>query len=162
MKLLNHLTPSLLSAAAFAFAIGACANDREDTDTLGIIACEYFADGPILEATATATAAEAPDVSAQDTRYNLSLANVSGARGGFLKVTLSGGEHTFFFDHAVGLTLTNAGGLVPAAAQLSSDPDCATVKSAFRYDVSAGTYTLSLTTTAEDPLLLVVLGPEAR
>lgn len=144
-------------AIALPFLLVACGDENRATSPGGV-ACEHFAEGPILEVTAGASAAAAVDVSSQMTRYDITLGTLGNARGGYLKaVVTSAGTRTFFFDTAVNVAITAAGGaLVQPQSNVASNLDCATIKSQLAYTLGEGTYTIEVSTAAEtDPVLLV-------
>ncbi len=152
-----------LPLAALAFI--ACGDDHDHAHepTAGEDACEHFAQGPIETATAGASASEAVDVSEEHTRFDLTLPAAGERRVGYVEVAIdAAGDHTFFFDTAVDLTLTDgAGAAVAAESTATSDPDCGTIKSAVTVELAVGTYTLAIDAAAgTEPVLLVWFGAE--
>ena len=153
---MNLARLALIASLSFA----ACDSDNDRTSTLGEDACAHFADGPIIAATAGASASAALDVSVEATRYDLTLGTVGAARGGFVKVTVaSAGTRTFYFDTAVDVVVTSGGGaVVQPRTVVAANGDCATIKAERSYVLGAGTYIFALTTNATtDPVLLVWL-----
>lgn len=148
-----------VSLAAVVFV--ACGEDRDDPPSPAEDACEHFAEGPVETATAGASAAEAIDVSAEHTRFDLTLPAAGDGRVGYVEVAIdAAGDHTFYFDTAVDLDITNgAGAAVTPERTVSTDTDCATIKTAVTVELAVGTYTLAIDAAAgADPVLLVWFG----
>jgi len=146
-------------ALAASFVLAACGDDNRAASAAEV-ACGHFADGPILEVTAGATAAVAVDVSSQGSRYDLTLGVSGNARGGYFKASVaSAGQRTFYFDTPVDVVLTGPSGIVQPQSVVASNLDCATIKTQIAYSLSAGSYTIEVATASEtDPVLLVWFG----
>jgi hypothetical protein len=146
--------------AVLAMTAGACDDKATTVESPGADACEHFASGPIRAITAGADAATAADASAEHTRWDVTLAAVGGAGHGFLAIEIDAvGDHTFFFDRAVTLTMRDGNGatVVPEASA-TSDADCAEVGGAFTFELAVGTYSLELSSSSTDLLGLVWFG----
>lgn len=135
-------------------------------------ACEHFANGPFEAVTASASTANAPDVSAAHQAFQITLVEAggggSGGGGGSDSGTLGGfvsfpsadaADYVFFLDEDVPFAIEDSSG---AAADLieSCDPaacsaSCAAIRGRHVVEFGVGTYYLVLGPTSETQVTLV-------
>lgn len=126
-----------------------CGDDHHDHASAGEEACEHLENGPVRSITAGVDAASAPDASEGHSRYDVTLVQIAGQPGGFVKVAIAdAGEHILFFDQDVALVVTDAGGAPVVTTRTVGDADCDRVAVAFTMDLAVGTHTLALTPTS--------------
>lgn len=153
--LIDRLVPAV-AASVLALSSFGCANERDAEPSIGFDACEHFSNGPERGVSAGMGVASAADVSDEHTRYDLTLPGDAAPHVGFVKVAIAdAGAHVFFFDAPVEVAVTDASGTAVAPeGTATSDADCATVGSAFTFELAVGTYTLAVTSEAADVSLV--------
>jgi hypothetical protein len=144
------------------FAVG-CGEDADDVsveegeESPEEEACEHMAEGPAQAVTASAVVAEAPDGTAEHTRIDVALVDVSGTVGGFVNYEAAeDGEYVFFLNDDSAFTLRDAVG-VPLASE-SSGPvaECGEVVVFHQYDLEVGTYIMDFEGSDETSVSVVV------
>jgi hypothetical protein len=148
MKLLPVV---LLSTALF---VG-CGGDEESADTEG---CEHLQGGPATPITATASSTGAPAVSNDHRRYDITLTDVTGGKGGSVSFAASEGmDYVFFTSADVKVTVTNASGAaITAEESVNSSSTCTEIKGRHTFPLSVGTYTLTFGPTTATSVSLVI------
>lgn len=145
------LPVALLSTALF---VG-CGGDEESADTEG---CEHLQEGPAAPITATASSTGAPAVSNDHRRYDITLTDVTGGKGGSVSFAASEGtDYVFFTSADVPVTVKNgSGATVTAEESVKSSSTCTEVKGRHTFPLSVGTYTLTFGPTTATSVSLVI------
>jgi hypothetical protein len=139
-----------LSTSAILLAAPACDDHDHEHESPAEDACGHFADGPAASITATDDPGTAPAADALHTRYDVTLADMGGTPGGFLKVAVAeAGEYFFFVDGGATLTLEDSGAAaVTPEASGTTQADCAVVDAWYQFDLEVGTYTVEVAAAA--------------
>ena len=156
------LSASLLSSLLLS---SACGGDEEETENPDVEGCEHLQEGPATPVSATATGAAAPAVDDDHRRYDITLTDVAGGKGG--DVTFASGEagdYVLFLDAAVPVSvLDGAGAQVPFESSSASSAQCTEIKARHVLELGVGTYTLRFGPSPLDAVGLVVeLGEHAH
>jgi len=135
--------------------VGCSGEEEESADTEG---CAHLQNGPAATVTATATASGAPAVSNDHKRYDITLVDVSGQKGG--SVTFAASEATdyvFFLNADVAFSVANSSGQ-PVAIEESatSSSECGDIKGRHVVPLSVGTYTLTFGPTSATSVSVVI------
>lgn len=153
------------TAVAAALALAGCADDTtaapDELAELEADVCEHFAEGPILAVTAGADAASAVDVTGSHTRFDITLADVTGGKGGFVSIAIDEAtEYAIFVGADVDVKVTDATGAVvtPEETFVGSDV-CAAIGASYHMDLEVGTYTVEIGPTTETLVQLVYVEP---
>lgn len=137
---------ALFSMSAAALVASAPACDDHDHDSPAADACGHFANGPAAPITASDDPDTAPAADALHTRYDVTLADMGGTPGGYLKVAVDeAGEYFFFVDGGATLSVEDsaAAALTPEASG-TTQADCAVVDAWYQFDLDVGTYTVEV------------------
>lgn len=145
------LPVALLSTALLV----ACGGDEETADTEG---CEHLQKGPAAAVNASASGTSAPAVSNDHRRYDITLTDVTGGKGGSVSFAASEGtDYVFFTSADVPVTVKNGSGTaVTAEESVNSSSVCAEIKGRHTFPLSVGTYTLTFGPTTATSVSLVI------
>ncbi len=149
------------AAVGLALAVGLAGCGGEDEHGLEEELCEHLEAG---ESTAvTAAEADPPSLSELHRRYEVSLPESGGQRGGnVLFVVDHGGEFVFGLSKDVSFELQDPSGNVVAPEEGHGDGDaCEALAAVHAYDLTVGTYTVALGPTAEMTVSIVVEHPHS-
>jgi hypothetical protein len=132
-----------------------CAGEEETAD---VEACEHLKEGPQTAVTATAATTGAPAVSNDHRRYDITLADVTGGKGGSVSfASAEAAEYVFFLGADVPFKVTSSGGqTVAIEASATSSSECGEVKGRHIVPLGVGTYTLSFGPTSATSVSLVI------
>lgn len=132
-----------------------CSGEEESADTEG---CEHLQNGPAATVTASATATGAPAVNNDHKRYDVTLVDVSGQKGGSVTFAASeAADYVFFLGANVGFSVANANGQAVAIEEsATSSSECTEVKGRHVVPLSVGTYTLTFGPTSATSVSVVV------
>lgn len=121
-------------------------------------ACEHLNNGPSVAVNASATAADAPQVSEGHKRYDIALISDNAQYSGkVLYNSKEEADYVFFFDQDVTLEVRDAAdAVVEIEATASFSAACSTVKARYEIPLGVGLYTLHLGPTAASTVSLVV------
>jgi hypothetical protein len=146
------LFSAVLLSSALLVACGEEAEETADTE-----ACEHLKEGPTSPVTAVATGM-GPAVSNDHRRYDITLVDVTGGKGGSVSFAAAEGiDYILFTGADVPVTVKNSGGTaVNPEASATSSSECTEVKGRFTYPLSVGTYTLTFGPTALTSVPLVI------
>ncbi len=129
----------LLSACLLSSALLVGCGHTEDADSEG---CEHLQKGPGVAVTASATASDAPAVSNDHKRYDITLPS-----GGTGSVSFASGEaadYVFYLNAEVPLRIASASGqAVTFESSATSSASCTTIKGRHVAPLEVGTYTLT-------------------
>lgn len=141
------------SVVAFALACGGTTTPEPSPDAE---ACEHLKEGPATPVTAAAT--NGPAVSNDHRRYDVTLAETGGQRGG--QVTFAATEqsdYVFFLGKDIPVTFANAsGGAVEVESVEKSSTECTEIKAKHTVPLDVGTYTLTFGPTTETTVGVVI------
>lgn len=148
MKLFSAV---LLSTALFM----GCGNDEENADAEG---CEHLQEGPAAPVTATAATTGAPAVSNDHRRYDITLTDVTGGKGGSVSFAAAEATDYILFTSAdVPVAVKDSGGMTVAPeASVKSSSECTEIKGRHTIPLSVGTYTLTFGPTTSTSVSLVI------
>lgn len=136
----------------------ACGAPKEEEHSIDEEACEHFEQGPSSAVTATAATSGAPSVSEGHQRYDVTLVDVTGGKGG--SVTYASAEeadHVLFLSEDVAVKVKDSAGVdVAIESSATSSADCAAVKGRHVVPLKVGTHTLTFGPTDKTSLKLVV------
>ena len=126
-------------------------------------ACEHLQEGPNVAVTATAAATGAPSVGTEHTRFDVTLIDVTGGKGGSVSFASEHeADHVVFLSEEVVLKVKDgAGAEVALESSAASSADCALVKGRHVVDLGVGTYTFSFGPTTKTSVQLVIEVDEA-
>lgn len=148
MKLFSAV---LLSSALFL----ACGEEEETADSEG---CEHLKEGPVTPITASASDTGAPAVSNDHRRYDITLTDVTGGKGGSVSFAAAeGADYVLFTGADVPVTVKSSSGTaVNPEESVKSSSVCAEVKGRHTFGLSVGTYILTFgpTTVTSVPLVI--------
>ncbi|WP_224361812.1 hypothetical protein [Hyalangium versicolor] len=146
----------LLSAVLlFASLSVGCGEEEESIDSEG---CEHLQKGPSTPVTATASATGAPAVSNDHRRYDISLIDVTGGKGGSVSFAVSEAIDYILFTNAdVPVTVKDANGQTIAFEESAkSSTECSDIKGRFTVPLAVGTQTFTFGPTTATSVSLVI------
>jgi len=146
----------LFSAALLSTALLlGCGGDEETADTEG---CEHLQEGPATSVNASASGTGAPAVSNDHKRYDITLTDVTGGKGGSVSFAASEGiDYVLFTNADVPVTVKDGNGQTVAAEEsVKTSSVCTEVKGRHTYPLSVGTYTLTFGPTTATTVSLVI------
>jgi hypothetical protein len=152
----THMKMKLFSAVLLSAAlIMGCGNDEETADTEG---CEHLKEGPATSVTATASTTGAPAVSNDHRRYDISLTDVTGGKGGSVSFAVAEAtDYVLFTSADVPVAVKDSGGMtVTPEESVKSSSTCTEVKGRHTVPLSVGTYTLTFGPTTATTVSLVI------
>jgi len=121
-------------------------------------ACEHLQEGPSSIVTATATASGAPAVDNDHRRYDISLVDITGGKGGFVSFDVENAGHYILFTGAdVPVVVRNAAGdTVSFEVSVKSSTECTNVKGRHTVPLAVGKYSLAFGPTMQGVVSLVI------
>ena len=148
---MKHFSAVLLSAALL---VG-CGEENIDND-----ACEHLQEGPAAPITASANTTGAPAVSNDHRRYDISLIDATGGKGGSVSFAVTeAGNYALFLGGVVPVNLRDANGeLVKVNASGMDSEACSELKRTHYFVLEVGTYSLTFGPTTESSVSIVILG----
>jgi len=155
----RHPDNLLLTLGASALHLLGCGSAQQQQHDPADDACVHMANGPNANSAASDAAdAGAPDVSAHHTRHDITLTNLTGGNGGFVKFL--SGKHTdffFFLDKDIPFAVQDAVGGAVSIEERRSVGECAEVAMGHKAAIEVGTYYLSFGPTPLATVSLVVV-----
>lgn len=145
----------LLSAVLLSTALLAACGGEESADAE---ACEHLKEGPASTVTAAATASGAPAVNNDHRRYDITLADINGGKGGSVSFAVAeAATYVLFTTVDAGLGVKNANGQdVTVSQRTTSSTECTEVKGRYTVPLTVGTHTLSFGPVSATTLSLVI------
>ena len=139
----------LLSAALLA----SCGGENVDTKP-----CEYLQEGPASSVTASASATGAPAVSADQRRYDISLIDVTGGKGGSVSFSVAeAGDYTLYLNGEVPVNVTNASGQrIEVTVSGTGSSECTEIKRRHTFPLAAGMHSIAFGPTTVSSVSLVI------
>ncbi|MHB8878407.1 MAG: hypothetical protein ACYC8T_32325 [Myxococcaceae bacterium] len=152
---LSQLAVPAAVAFAFAFAFAACPAPAPTVDDEG---CEHMKEGPAVGVTATDAGSTAPEVKGDHQRYDVTLIDVTGGKGGRVKFAAAEKTDFIFFTGADVPVEVFDSSDAPAAIESSvkSVTACTEVKGKHTVPLDVATYTLSFGPTTETKVSVVI------
>ena len=149
MKLFSAV---LLSTALL---IGCGDEEGENADAEG---CEHLQEGPVSSVNASASTSGAPAVNNDHRRYDITLTDVTGGKGGTVSFAAAEEAHYIIFSNAdVPLAVRDANGqTVSAEESVKSSSACTEIKGRHTFPMKVGTHTITFGPTTEDSVSIVI------
>lgn len=146
---LKRFSAVLLSAALLA----SCGGENVDTKP-----CEYLQEGPASSVTASASAMGAPAVSADQRRYDISLVDVTGGKGGSVSFSVAeAGDYTVYLTGEVPVNVTNASGQrIEVTSSGTGSAECSEIKRRHVFPLAAGMHSIAFGPTTAGSVSLVI------
>lgn len=137
-----------------------CGGDEESVDVEG---CEHLQEGPASSVTATAATTGAPAVNSDHKRYDVSLVDVTGGKGGSVSFAAAEeGDYVIFTSADVPVAVKDANGAAVAIeASVKSSAECTEIKGRHTVPMKVGTHTLTFGPTTQSSVSIVI-EPEAH
>ncbi len=148
---MKRFSAVLLSVA---FLVG-CGEASSDSD-----ACEHLQEGPASAVTASANELGAPAVSHDHRRYDISLIDGTGGKGGSVSFAVAeAGRYTVFLNGEVPVNLKDANGQrIEVLASGADSSKCSELKRMHFFELAVGTYSLTFGPTTAGSVSLVIIG----
>jgi hypothetical protein len=121
--------------------------------------CEHLKEGPASGVTAapSQTAEDAPSVATDHRRYDITLVEVPGGKGGVVKfASPEATEYRVFLSRDVPFKVSDDAGPVAIEESVTSSTECAEIKARHTFELGVGTYTFEFGPTAETEVGLVI------
>ena len=149
------MTKKLLSTCLLSTALLFGCGEAPEADVEG---CEHLQEGPATPVTATTAGTGAPAVSNDHKRYDITLVDVSGGKGGAVSFAAGeAGDYILFLGADVPMKVTDsAGGTVTFEESAQSSTVCSEVKGRYVVPLEVGTYALTFGPTTESAVSLVI------
>jgi hypothetical protein len=149
MKLFSAV---LLSTALL---IGCGDEEGENADVEG---CEHLKGGAASSVNAVASTSGAPAVSNDHRRYDITLTDVTGGKGGTVSFAAAKEAHYIIFTNAdVPLAIKDANGqTVNAEESVKSSSECTEVKGRHVFPMKVGTHTITFGPTTQTSVSIVI------
>ncbi len=121
-------------------------------------ACSHLEKGPAVAITAAATSSkDAPRIDNNHSRYDVTLVDVAGGKGGFVSIAArKATDYIIFADQPVRLTVMKANQEVAAESSQPSIPECTTVKGRHAYPLGIDTYEIGISGATSNKVSLIV------
>ena len=151
--------------ALAAAPVGCGGSDEHTHGNRNEEACEHLEMGPMVAITAaTASSATAPRINNDHQRYDVSLVDVAGAKGGFVTFAAAkAGEFIVYTGATVQLAVTHSvGATVMSESWMASIAEWALVKGRNVYDLAVGTYVIGISGAPADKVSFVVEESDAH
>jgi FAD/FMN-containing dehydrogenase len=132
----------------------ACGGDEESPD---VEACEHLNEGPAAAVNASATGA-GPAVSNDHKRYDITLTDVTGGKGGSVSFAAAEGiDYILFTGADVPVAVKSSSGqTVAPEASVKTSSECTEIKGRHTFGLGVGTYTISFGPTTATSVSLVI------
>jgi hypothetical protein len=140
----------LLSAALLA----SCGGENVDTKP-----CEYLQEGPASSVTASASATGAPAVSVDQRRYDISLVDVAGGKGGSVSFAVTEvKDYTLFLNGEVPVIVTDASGQrIEVRVSGTGSSECSEIKRRHTFRLAPGMHGIAFGPTTASSVSLVII-----
>jgi hypothetical protein len=149
----RKLFAAVLLSAGLVFGCGG-----EEEESVDVEGCEHLKEGPATAVTATATATGAPAVKADHSRYDVTLVDVTGGKGGTVTFAATEeGDYVLFTGTAVQVSVKDANGAaVGIEASATSSAECTEIKGRHTIPMKVGTHTLTFGPTPQATVSIVI------
>jgi len=148
------LFAAVLVSAGLVFGCGG----EEEEENVDVEGCEHLQEGPSTAVTATAATAGAPAVKDDHRRYDVTLVDVTGGKGGSVTFAAAEeGDYVLFTSADVQVAITDANGqAVAPEASVKSSTECTEIKGRHTIPMKVGTHTLTFGPTTQTSVSLVI------
>jgi hypothetical protein len=152
----RKLLSAVLLSTSILFSAG-CGDDEEETESLDAEGCAHLQKGPATPITATAAASGAPAVNTDHRRYDISLIDVTGGKGGSVTFAVAEeGDYLFFINEDVPMAIRTSGGEVRTPEEVvKSSTECSEIKGRYTVELGVGTHVLTFGPTSKTSVSLV-------
>ncbi|MDC0708501.1 hypothetical protein POL68_08475 [Stigmatella sp. ncwal1] len=152
----RKLLSAVLVSTSILFSAG-CGDDEAEGESIDVEGCEHLQEGPSAPITAAATATGAPAVSNDHKRYDISLVDVTGGKGGSVTFAASeAGDYLFFVSEDVPLAIRTINGVAVEPEEVAkSSSECSEIKGRYTVELSVGTHVLTFGPTSKTSISLV-------
>jgi hypothetical protein len=132
-----------------------CGDEEENVDVEG---CEHLQKGPASSVNATATATGAPEVKSDHRRYDITLTDVTGGKGGVVSFAVAeAADYVIFTSADVPVAVKDANGQTVAIEQSAkSSSECTEIKGRHTVPMAVGTHTLTFGPTTATSVSIVI------
>jgi hypothetical protein len=150
----RKLFAAVLLSAGLIFGCG----DDEEEENIDVEGCEHLQEGPSTAVTATAATAGAPAVKDDHRRYDVTLVDVTGGKGGSVTFAAAAeGDYVLFTSADVQVAIKDANGqAVGIEASAKSSTECTEIKGRHTIPMKVGTHTLTFGPTTQTSVALVI------
>jgi hypothetical protein len=147
----------MVSLAVLAVVLGAC-DEQTKKDPLDVEACEHLREASGTAVTAATDGAGAPAVAPGHERYDVTLADVTGGKGGFLAFPVdAAGDHVIFMNAEVPLVVRDgAGQAVEPEESAASSTACPEIRARHLFHLEVGDHLIELGPTTGDSVSLIL------
>ncbi|MBE4751958.1 hypothetical protein G4177_27705 [Corallococcus sp. ZKHCc1 1396] len=151
----NKLLSALLLSASL--LVSACGDDAEVEGSGDEEGCEHLQEGPAVSVTAVASGA-GPAVSNNHSRYDITLVDVAGGKGGAVSFAVSEATDYILFTNApVPVKVTNgSGATVEFEESTNSSETCTDIQGRHVVPLTVGTHTLTFGPSTLSSVSLVI------
>jgi hypothetical protein len=148
---MKHFSAVLLSVSLL---VG-CGEASIDSD-----ACEHIQEGPASPITASANETGAPAVSTDHRRYDISLVDGTGGKGGSVSFAVAeANDYTLFLTGEVPVNLKDANGQrIEVTASGTGSSECSEIKRRHTFALAVGTHSITFGPTSAGSVSLVIVG----
>jgi hypothetical protein len=145
----------LFSAVLLSSVLFVGCGDEESADVEG---CEHLKDGPASTVNAIAATTGAPEVKADHRRYDITLVDVTGGKGGTVSFAAAEAiDYVIFASADVPVAIKNASGATVAIEEtVKSSTECAEIKARHTVPMTVGTHTITFGPTTATSVSIVV------
>lgn len=152
----RKLLSAVLLSTSILFSAG-CGDDEEETESLDAEGCAHLQKGPSAPITATAAASGAPAVNTDHKRYDISLIDVTGGKGGSVTFAVAEeGDYLFFINEDVPMSIQTINGVaIQPEEVVKSSTECSDIKGRYTVDLGVGTHVLTFGPTTKTSVSLV-------
>ncbi|MBN1204812.1 MAG: hypothetical protein JXB05_07805 [Myxococcaceae bacterium] len=143
------------SAVLLSTALLIGCGDEASPDVEG---CEHLQEGPASSVNASASTSGAPAVSNDHRRYDITLTDVAGGKGGTVSFAAAEAVHYIIFTSAdVPLAIKDANGQTVASEEsASSSSECTEIKGRHTFPMKVGTHTITFGPTTQTSVSIVI------
>ncbi|HYH94681.1 hypothetical protein [Hyalangium sp.] len=145
----------LFSAVLLSTALLVGCGDEETADVEG---CEHLQGGPASSINATAATAGAPEVKADHRRYDITLVDVTGGKGGTVSFASAEEAHYVLFTSAdVPVAIKDGSGTTVALEEsVKTSSECTEIKGRHTVELAVGTYSITFGPTSATSVSVVM------
>jgi hypothetical protein len=135
--------------------VAACPGEQEEDPSSE--ACEHATAGPFAPATAGSDTASAPNISAEHTAHQITLIEIDGGKGGFVRYDVAeAGVHRVFLSSDVPVSAQDAAGNALELVEPIDETACARIVKSHHVQLGIGSAFFSLGPTSESAVTMIV------
>ena len=150
---------NIILAALASMAVLACGGDDGEEFNVDEEGCEHLIEGPSTAVTASMTADEAPDVSAEHNRHDITLpGDGAGTHGGAVSYAAAeAGDHVIFLGQDVPVALEDGdGAAIDIEDSATGSSECGEIRGRHVVELAVGTTFITFGPTAETLVQVVI------